>query len=73
MTSSSSTEPGSFFRLLQKVVAVRREELPAVGWCWVYAFALLAANYILTPIRDQMGVAGGVRNLSWLFVATLVG
>ena len=49
------------------------EELPAVGWCWVYAFALLAANYILTPIRDQMAIAGGVRDLKWLFVGTLIG
>ena len=73
MTASSSAEPGSFVRLLQKVVVVQPEELPAVGWCWVYAFALLAANYILTPIRDQMGVAGGVRNLPWLFVGTLAG
>jgi AAA family ATP:ADP antiporter len=73
VSSSSSAEPGTFFRLLQKVVVVRPEELRAVGWCWVYAFSLLAANYILTPIRDQMGVAGGVRNLPWLFVGTLAG
>lgn len=73
MNDPSTAEQGAFFRLLQKVVAVRPEELPAVGWCWVYAFALLAANYILTPIRDQMGVAGGVRNLPWLFVGTLAG
>lgn len=73
MSSSTAARPGAFFRLLQKVVAVQPEELPAVGWCWVYAFALLAANYILTPIRDQMGVAGGVRNLPWLFVGTLAG
>jgi ATP:ADP antiporter, AAA family len=77
VTSQPSPEadpaPGAFLRLLQKVVAVRPEELRAVGWCWVYAFALLAANYILTPIRDQMGVAGGVRNLPWLFVGTLAG
>ncbi len=73
MSSPSTAESGAFFRLLQKVVAVQPEELPAVGWCWVYAFALLAANYILTPIRDQMGVAGGVRNLPWLFVGTLAG
>jgi ATP:ADP antiporter, AAA family len=66
-------EHGTLFRLLQKIVAVRPEELSAVGWCWIYAFALLAANYILTPIRDQMGVAGGVRNLPWLFVGTLAG
>jgi AAA family ATP:ADP antiporter len=73
VTSESRAESGAIFRLLQKVVAVQPEELPAVGWCWVYAFALLAANYILTPIRDQMGVAGGVRNLPWLFVGTLAG
>ena len=77
MSSSASpesgAESGAFFPLLQKVVAVRPEELPAVGWCWVYAFSLLAANYILTPIRDQMGVAGGVRNLPWLFAGTLAG
>ena len=73
MSDPSTAEQGAFFRLLQKVVAVRPEELPAVGWCWVYAFALLAANYILTPIRDQMGVAGGVRYLPWLFVGTLAG
>ena len=73
MSSSSVAQQGAFFRLLQKVVAVQPEELPAVGWCWVYAFSLLAANYMLTPIRDQMGVAGGVRNLPWLFVGTLAG
>ena len=44
MTSPSTAEPGTFLRLLQKVVAVQPEELPAVGWCWVYAFALLAAG-----------------------------
>jgi AAA family ATP:ADP antiporter len=60
-------------RLIQRVVAVQPDELPAVGWCWLYAFALLAANYILTPVRDQMAIAGGTRNLPWLFAGTLVG
>jgi AAA family ATP:ADP antiporter len=59
--------------LLQRVVAVQQDEMRAVGWCWLYAFGLLAANYILTPIRDQMAIAGGTRNLPWLFAATLVG
>ncbi|HTR84590.1 MAG TPA: MFS transporter [Reyranella sp.] len=73
MSTAASAEPGPFLRLLQRVVAVRPEEAPAVGWCWLYAFALLAANYILTPIRDQMAIAGDVRNLKWLFTATLIG
>ena len=29
--------------------------------------------YILRPIRDEMGVAGGVENLQWLFTGTLLG
>jgi ATP:ADP antiporter, AAA family len=60
-------------RLLQRIVAVRPEEVRAVGWCWLYIFAVLSSYYILRPIRDQMGVAGGVNNLPWLFTGTLAG
>jgi AAA family ATP:ADP antiporter len=34
---------------------------------------VLSAYYILRPIRDDMGVAGGVENLQWLFTGTLLG
>jgi ATP:ADP antiporter, AAA family len=33
----------------------------------------LSAYYIMRPIRDQMGIAGGVNNLPWLFTGTLAG
>jgi AAA family ATP:ADP antiporter len=33
---------------------------------------LLASYYVLRPLRDQMGIAGGVRALPWLFTATFV-
>lgn len=59
------------YRLLQRVVAVRPEEMRAVLWCWLYIFAVLSSYYIMRPIRDQMGVAGGVNNLPWLFAGTL--
>ena len=59
------------FRLLQRVVAVRPEEVRAVLWCWLYIFAVLSSYYIMRPIRDQMGIAGGVNNLPWLFAGTL--
>jgi AAA family ATP:ADP antiporter len=52
---------------------VRPEEVPAVFWCWLYIFAVLSSYYIMRPIRDQMGVAGGVNNLQWLFTGTLAG
>ena len=60
-------------RLLRRVVDVRREELPALGWTWLYFYAVLASYYVLRPIRDEAGVAGGVDNLPWLWTGTLVG
>jgi len=70
---SASGAAAPAFRLLQRIVAVRPEEVRAVGWCWLYIFAVLSSYYILRPIRDQMGVAGGVNNLPWLFTGTLAG
>lgn len=60
-------------QLLQRLVAVRPEEMRAVFWCWLYIFALFSSYYIMRPIREQMGVAGGVNNLPWLFTGTLAG
>src|SRR5437870_2031327 len=61
------------YRLLGRVIDVRREELPVLLWCWLYIFAVLSSYYIMRPIRDEMGVAGGVNNLPWLFTGTLIG
>jgi len=41
-------------------------------WSFAYFFCLLAGYYILRPLRDEMGVAGGVRNLQWLFTGTFL-
>jgi len=51
---------------------VRPEEVRALLWSFAYFFCLLAGYYILRPLRDEMGVAGGVRNLPWLFTATFL-
>src|SRR5436853_6645175 len=78
-TSAESRSPistatsGFLFRLLRRLVSVRPEEVAAVGWSWLYIFAVLSSYYIMRPIRDQMGVAGGVNNLQWLFMGTLGG
>lgn len=59
--------------LRYRVVDVRPDEVRALLWSCTYFFCVLAAYYVLRPIRDEMGIAGGVRNLPWLFTGTLVG
>ncbi|MBV8776054.1 MAG: MFS transporter, partial [Alphaproteobacteria bacterium] len=66
-------EYGVPYRLLRRVIAVEAAEARVVVWCWLYIFAVLSSYYIMRPIRDAMGVAGGVNNLQWLFTGTLVG
>ena len=48
------------------------QERAAALWSFAYFFMLLASYYVLRPLRDQMGIAGGVKNLPWLFTATFV-
>ncbi len=59
--------------LLNRIVAVEENEMRPMLWAALYYFLLLAAYFVIRPIRDEMGVAGGVRNLPWLFLGTLVG
>lgn len=60
-------------RLGLRAVDVRQGEVAALVWSCAYFFLVLTAYYILRPIRDEMGVVGGVKNLAWLFTGTLVG
>jgi AAA family ATP:ADP antiporter len=64
---------GVTYRLLRRGMDVRPDEVRGLAWSWLYIFSLLSAYYIIRPIRDEMGVAGGVENLPWLFTGTLVG
>jgi AAA family ATP:ADP antiporter len=48
------------------------QERAAALWSFAYFFTLLAGYYVLRPLRDQMGIAGGVKKLPWLFTATFV-
>ncbi|MBI4442955.1 MAG: MFS transporter [Acidobacteria bacterium] len=64
---------GPIFRLLRRIIEVEPEEVRALGWSWLYFFSVLSSYYVIRPIRDEMGVAGGVSNLPWLFTGTLIG
>ena len=59
-------------RWLARAVVAHPGEVQALLWSFAYFFCLLAGYYVLRPLRDEMGIAGGVRNLQWLFSATFV-
>ena len=58
-------------RLLRRVVDLKDGEVRPVLWACVYGFFVLSCNYILRPLREEMGVAGGVRNIPKLYWGTL--
>lgn len=51
---------------------LRAGEAVAVIWSCFYFFCLLSSYYLIRPLRDTMGIAGGVDKLQWLFTATFV-
>jgi AAA family ATP:ADP antiporter len=64
--------------MFERLAAVRRMavdlrpgEARALVLAFVFHFAVLASYYVLRPIRDEIGAAGGLDQLSWLFTATL--
>ncbi len=59
--------------LLDRLVSAKPGEMPALVAAFTYNFLLFTAYYILRPLRDSMGVAGGVENLDDLFGFTLIG
>ena len=58
-------------RLVQ-LAALEQGEIRAFLWSFAYFFALLCSYYIIRPMRDEMGIAGGVDKLQWMFTGTLL-
>ncbi len=59
-------------RAMARALPATPQERAAALWSFAYFFTLLAGYYVLRPLRDQMAITGGIRNLPWLFTATLV-
>jgi AAA family ATP:ADP antiporter len=68
---SSPPAPG-FAGWLARLFNVKAHEAPVVGAGLAMFFLLFAGYFMLRPIRETMGVAGGVDNLQWLFTGTFV-
>jgi ATP:ADP antiporter, AAA family len=55
-----------------RTLAVREDETGVLLWACLFVFSLLAGNYLIRPVRDEMGIAGGTSHLPALFAGTLV-
>ncbi|MDQ7988737.1 MAG: MFS transporter [Candidatus Dactylopiibacterium sp.] len=55
-----------------RLIDVRPGEWRALGWAWLYVLAMMSSYYVIRPVRDAMGIEGGVENLQWLFTGTLL-
>ena len=58
--------------VLEALTLVRGDERVQLALAFVYFFCVLGAYYVLRPIRDAMGIAGGTDDLPWLFLGTLL-
>lgn len=56
----------------RRALNVEPREAPAVLAGLAMFFLLFTGYFLLRPVRETMGVAGGVRNLQWLFTGTFV-
>ncbi|MBB5213701.1 NTP/NDP exchange transporter [Parapusillimonas granuli] len=61
-----------FLRRIARLFNVEPHEAPAVVAGLSMFFLLFTAYFMLRPVRETMGVAGGVKNLQWLFTGTFI-
>lgn len=64
--------PGPLQRGLSRLLGVEPEEAPAVTAGMAMFFLLFTGYFMLRPVRETMGIAGGVDNLQWLFTGTFI-
>ena len=57
---------------IARLLDLRDDEAPAAILGFALLFLLFAGYFMLRPVRETMGVAGGVDNLQWLFTGTFV-
>src|SRR5688572_2334653 len=57
---------------IASLFGVTEEEAPPVLAGALVFFLLFAGYFMLRPVRETMGIAGGVDNLQWLFTGTFL-
>ncbi|MBN8480255.1 MAG: MFS transporter [Xanthomonadales bacterium] len=68
----ASTPASPLLRFAARLLGTREGETPAVIAGAALFFCVFTGYFMLRPVRETMGVAGGVDNLQWLFTGTFV-
>lgn len=67
-----SEAPSGPRRRLAGLIVAEPHEVPAVLAGHVLFFLLFASYFMLRPVRETFGIAGGVENLQWLYLGTFL-
>ena len=59
-------------RGLARLIVAEAHEISAVMGGFLLFFLLFASYFMLRPVRETFGIAGGVDNLQWLFLGTFL-
>ncbi len=59
-------------RILRRLLTLEPGEIAPVAASFACFFCLLAGYFVLRPVRDEMGIQGGIDALAWVFSATFV-
>jgi ATP:ADP antiporter, AAA family len=59
-------------RGLSRLIVAEPHEVPAVLGGHILFFLLFASYFMLRPVRETFGIAGGVENLQWLYLGTFL-
>jgi len=57
---------------IRRLLNLHSGEAATVAWSFFYFFSLLCSYYIIRPVRDEMGITGGVDQLQWVFTGTFL-
>jgi ATP:ADP antiporter, AAA family len=59
-------------RGISRLIVAEPHEVPAVLGGFLLFFLLFASYFMLRPVRETFGIAGGVDNLQWLYLGTFL-
>jgi AAA family ATP:ADP antiporter len=71
-TFRAEGEKSAWRALIARVFDVEVHEVEPLALGLTMFFLLFAGYFMLRPVRETMGIAGGVQNLQWLFTGTFV-